>query len=135
MSKITVHRIVERINRHEPYEVILDGQIVDKLIIGNSKDYDLTPGHHSIYIRLRNQQSHHHNFEIKEGEHKIYRAEGVKTGNWILPIAFILVIANFVLKITLKIDSLYYFLIPGALLILYHFTFGSRKYLVLHDAS
>lgn len=98
MPIIKIQRPNEILNRFRNYHIYIDGQKIEEIANGETKDFQITEGKHSVIAKIDWCSSSEINIDIAETQTKIFKVSGFKNANWILYIGFILIILGSVLN-------------------------------------
>lgn len=130
MAKIIIQRTNEYNNRWRDYQIYIDNKKVGTIKNGGSIEFEIEEGKHIIEAKIDWCGSPKITVEIKNDETKYLKVGGFKYGNWILPIALILILFHFLSYHFLDFD---YTVItyPTFFLLAYYLTIGRKKYLKL----
>jgi hypothetical protein len=135
MSKLIIQRTSEYTNRLRDYKIYIDGQKVDTISNGQTKDLNISPGRHTLFFKIDWCRSPEISFEIVDNEAKMFNVRGFKNSDWILPLALGIVILHYIVKILSGFDYLIYLAVPPFLVLIYYITVGRKKYLSLKEIS
>jgi len=136
MSILIIKRANETLNMLRNYKVYLDEKEIGVIANGQTKAFDISPGVHSVRLKIDWVGSQKLMFEIADGEEKTFSVKGFVNSK-VHIILFLL--SLIVLGITLFFnDSIYTsvwlpycFGVPLLLIIIYYMTIGRNKYLTL----
>lgn len=133
MATLRIQRTSEFSNSLRDYQIQIDGQKIGTIANGETKDFEITAGQHSIIAKIGWGSSSTITFEIKEQHIKSLKVGSFKNGNWIMRISFGLIAVNLVLKHFLNIDYTKYLIFLLSVIITYYVTIGRKKYLTLSE--
>jgi len=131
MSKIIIQRTSENFNRLRDYRIYIDGEKIGTVADGETKDFVISEGQHSIIAKIDWASSPEISFDIKDSETEIFKVGGFKGGNQLILIMTGLAILYFILKVLLQTNIAILLLLPAALVLVYYITIGRKKYLTL----
>jgi hypothetical protein len=131
MSTIKIHRPKEYINSLRAYEIFVDGSKAGEIKNGAVTDLQVPPGKHSVSLKIDWAKSKQLEMQIQEGEIIELQAQSFPHAKWMMPTAFILIVAHILLKFTLGIQWVFYGVIPFFFILIYYITVGRSRYLVL----
>jgi hypothetical protein len=129
MATIKITRTKEDNNRMRDYQLLIDGQKVGTIANGQTKEFEVPSGQHSIVAKIDWCSSPELSFDSSDT--KTFFVGGFKGGNWIMPISLGIIVLHIILKYFWGFDYLMILFIPAALPILYYMTFGRKNYLTL----
>jgi hypothetical protein len=144
MATIKIQRTNEWNARIVDFKIFIDGQLSGIISNGETIELTTTAGKHTItakfeavFIELRVPCSSP-DITITADDNKAthLKVGGWKHGNWILPGVIGIIVLALILRITINFDYPEYVAILVAavlLLIIYYFTLGRKKYLVLKE--
>jgi hypothetical protein len=94
-TQITVQRTTSYVDRLRAYKIKIDDVVVGKLKARDSVTIPLTPGRHSIVLRIDWCGSETIDFEVQPGEHVIFEC-GSSLQGWrvLLALLYITFLAN-----------------------------------------
>jgi len=133
MAIIRIVRNSEYNNKARKFMVWLDGQKLGEVGNGETKEFDVAAGQHSIILKLDWCSSEQLSFDLNPDESKSFYVKGFKYGNLITPIALGILVLHFVLRYAIGFEYLIFLVIPFALYTIYFLTFGRNRYLRLSD--
>src|SRR6478609_7965846 len=85
MATITLQRSNEFINRMRDYHIYIDGKKVGNIANGETKEFEITNGQHSIEAKIDWCRSPIVNFSIETAQSKLLNVGSFKYGNLIIP--------------------------------------------------
>ncbi|HRO42790.1 MAG TPA: hypothetical protein PL009_08140 [Flavipsychrobacter sp.] len=136
MGKIVIARPNEWTNRAKKYKLKLDGEEIDEIKRHEIKEFDLSPGKHTITASLGWLSSNSFDFEISENETKYFKVSVSRFAGWWRQIGsvgillYILVLRRvFDTEETVWETVFYCVLIFFCLLLVYDVSFGRKKHL------
>ena len=92
MAKIILKRTSEYVNRMRDYKIYLDGLNIGTIANGETKQFEINTGQHSIIAKIDWCCSPEINVNLIENETKSLKVGGFKNGNWIMPSGLILLV-------------------------------------------
>ena len=131
MASIIINRTSEYLNRLRNYDVYIDGKKVDTISNGETKEFNISAGQHSILIKIDWCSSQILLVDINDNETKSFKVGGFKNGNWLIPAA--LVILSSISSRLFDFNYLFYLIIPFFLSMVYYMTLGRKQYLTLKE--
>lgn len=131
MATIRLERKSEYINRAREYTIILDGNTVGTISNGETKDFTITKGTHTIRAKIDWCSSPDFNLEIEENETCNLRVGGFKNRNEFMLTGLGIMALHFILSKFANFEYTIYLAIPVALILIYYLTFGRKKYLTI----
>ena len=133
MTKIIIKRSSEYLNKFRNYKLYIDDKEIATVANGKSITLDVAAGNHSIYAKIDWCSSPTLSFDIREAEIKTFKVSGYKNGNWMMPLAFIIVLVSVLASLLFDADYIIYFALPFFLISMYYITFGRKQYLTLKE--
>lgn len=131
MASIIINRTSEYLNRLRNCDVYIDGKKVDTISNGETKEFNISAGQHSILIKIDWCSSQILLVDINDNETKSFKVGGFKNGNWLIPAA--LVILSSISSRLFDFNYLFYLIIPFFLSMVYYMTLGRKQYLTLKE--
>ena len=135
MPKIKIKRTKEYNNMLRDFIILIDGQEIGKIANGETKDFEILPGHYIIKAKIDWGNSPEIPIVLVDNEIKNLKVVGYKYGNWLMPTNFLIFTIHFILKATAGINGIIFLIIPSFLLLVYYLTFGRNKYLTLTETN
>jgi hypothetical protein len=129
MAKIKITRTSEWSNYSRKIGIYLDGQKIGIISNGETKDFDVPPGQHSLKAKIDWCGSKDFIFTANENDTTMIKIGGFKYANYLLPILGGLSIACIVFKILLFA----LIMIPVLIIISYYLTIGRDRYLIIKE--
>ena len=139
-TKIVVNRKSELVNRMRPIQVFIDNIEVGHVANGSSEEFNVSPGIHEMKCKVNWFSSQILTVSITEGETKFLK---VRSGLRYYAVLYILLILSLVAGLLLRLANIpkpdllelcqAIGVAPFILYILYFFTLGRKKYLILED--
>ena len=133
MATFIINRTSEYLNRGRRYGIYVDGKEMGKMVNGETKEFNVSPGQHSVFAKIDWCSSETLSIDLNDQETKTLKVGGFKNGNWMMPVGFILLVLSYVLNLLFSVAYLFYLVIPLFLISLYYITFGRKKYLTLSE--
>ena len=133
MATITIQRTSENFNRLRDFRIYIDGEKIGTIADGETKDFIIFSGQHSIVAKIDWCSSPEISFDIKDTDTKTFKVGGFKGGNTIVLIMIGLVALYFTLKVLLQNNYAIFLLLPAALILIYYITISRKKYLTLTE--
>jgi hypothetical protein len=97
---------------------------------GETKDFPVSEGRHTIVAKIDFCSGPLPTFEYKEGETQTFLVGGFKNGHWLALLTLVLLVSHFILNSTLHFGYLKFLYLPPGLVIVYYLTFGRKDYLM-----
>ena len=135
MPKIKIQRTQEYNNRLRDFIILIDGKEIGKIANGETKNFEILPGHHIIKAKIDWCSSPELSIIIDDNETKSLKVGGFKYDNWLMPITFVVFFFHFIIKAKTGINGIIFLVIPTFLLLVYYLTFGRNKYLTLTETN
>ncbi len=134
MSKLIVRRSSEWVNKMRAIGLYLNGKKIGTINDGETKEFKLEPGTHSLRAKIDWCGSENLNFSLEDGEIKKVELKSFKNGSWLMPLVLIAAILGFIfdhyfdfnLYVLVSIIT-----IPSTVYILFFLTYRRNKYLQL----
>lgn len=137
MPKLIINRTSEWANRARKIKVFLDGQYIDSISNGKTKEFNIESGSHVLQTKIDWCGSEKFTINILKNESKTVELSSFEHAKWIMPLATIISFLYLALSYIYNINP-YIFLIiilPAGIYYFYHLTFGRMKYLKLKDIN
>ena len=131
MASIIINRTSEYLNRLRNYDVYINEKKVDTISNGETKEFNISAGQHSILIKIDWCSNQTLLVNINDNETKSFKVGGFKNGNWLIPAA--LVILGSIASRLFDFNYLFYLIIPFFLSMVYYMTLGRKQYLTLKE--
>ena len=131
MASIIINRTSEYLNRLRNYDVYIDGEKIDTISNGETKEFNISAGQYSILTKIDWCSSQTLLVDINDNETKSFKVGGFKNGNWLIPAA--LVILSSISSRLFDFNYLFYLIIPFFLSMVYYMTLGRKQYLTLKE--
>lgn len=135
MPKIKIKRTKEYNNMLRDFIILIDGQEIGKIAYGETKDFEILPGHHIIKAKIDWCSSPELSIIINDNETKNLKVGGFKYGKWLIPITFITLLIHSVILATAGVNGIIFLAITTFLLLVYYLTFGRNKYLTFTETN
>ena len=133
MATFIINRTSEYLNRGRRYSICIDGKEMGKMVNGETKEFNVSPGQHSVFAKIDWCSSETLSIDINEQETKTLKVGGFKNGNWMMPAGLILLVLSYVFNLLFSVTYLFYLVIPLFLISLYYITFGRKQYLTISE--
>jgi hypothetical protein len=131
MATIKIRRTNDYINVMRDYRLFIDNQKIGTISNGQTKDFDIPAGRHSLIAKIDWCSSQELFFEINNNETKIILVGALKHSKWSMPLIGIIL----TLSILLPLGQYSYYklilILPAFIYILYTLTLGRKNYLTL----
>src|SRR5690349_12526837 len=134
MAVIILERSNEMNNRLRSYGVYLDEKKVGEIRNGETKEFQTTPGVHSIQCKIDWCSSPLVKIDLQENNIKVLSVGGFKNGKWIMPLsAGIAGLACLLNIFQVRAIFLYIILVPPFVALVYFLSWGRKQYLTLRE--
>lgn len=133
MAVIVINRTSEYINRLRDYGVYIDGRKVGTIANGETKEFNLSSGHHSVFAKIDWCTSPTLSVNISDVDTKYLKVGGFKNAKWLMPISLILIVLSYVAYRFFDFEYLIYLGVPVFLIMVYYMTIGRKQYLTLTE--
>ena len=131
MATIKIRRTNDYINVMRDYRLFIDNQKIGTISNGQTKDFEIQAGRHSLIAKIDWCRSQELFFEINNNETKIILVGALKHSKWSMPLIGIIL----TLSILLPLGQYSYYklilILPAFIYILYTLTLGRKNYLTL----
>ena len=131
MATIKIRRTNDYINVMRDYRLFIDNQKIGTISNGQTKDFEIQAGRHSLIAKIDWCSSQELFFEINNNETKIILVGALKHSKWSMPLIGIIL----TLSILLPLGQYSYYklilILPAFIYILYTLTLGRKNYLTL----
>jgi hypothetical protein len=131
MATIKIRRTNDYINVMRDYRLFIDNQKIGTISNGQTKDFEIPAGRHSLIAKIDWCSSQELFFEINNNETKIILVGALKHSKWSMPLIGIIL----TLSILLPLGQYSYYklilILPAFIYILYTLTLGRKNYLTL----
>ena len=131
MPKVVLNRTSEYINRFRNYSIYIDGKKVGTIANGETKEFNVSSGQHSLVSKIDWCSSPTMTFNISDNEIKNFNVGGFKNAKWVMPAALIMIVLSYVVNYMYGFEYLIYLVVPAFLLLVYFLTVGRKRYLIL----
>jgi len=146
MGKIMLSRTNEYINGLREYGIYIDDVKVGVIRNGETKEFEVAPGTHTIYAKIDWCYSPTRPFYIAGEEVVPFNVGSFigserlrKLSKWIGPFFIGILILQPVLRATIHFDNLLYYIFPLTLplflVMVYYFSIGRKRYLSLNETT
>jgi hypothetical protein len=133
MAVLIVNRTSEYLNRWRDFGVYIDGKKVGTIANGETKEFNVSSGHHTIFTKIDWCGSETQSFSLDDTEIKAFKVGGFKHGHWLLPTALVITGLSYIARFLFEFEYLFYLVILLFLLLAYYMTVGRSKYLTLTE--
>lgn len=131
MARIILNRTSEYVNRLRNYNIYIDEKKIGTIANGETKEFPVTSGHHSIVTKIDWCSSRIITFDVKGDETKEFKVSGFKNAKWLMTAALIIIILSCTVNSKFGLEYLFYFVVPALFLLVYYLTVGRKRYLTL----
>lgn len=129
MSTLHIQRSREYINKLRNYVIVLDGKKVGKIADGENKEFELTPGVHTLKFTIDWTSSKEETFTINEGESKTFAVSGFKGARWMMPLGLVLIAIGMLMEFAFGFNPMIYFVAVLFAVLVFYITIGRKRYL------
>jgi hypothetical protein len=133
MATIKIQRTSELNNRLRDYRIYIDGEKIGTIADGETKNFIISSGQHSIIAKIDWCSSPEISFNIIDTDTKTFNVGGFKGGNKIVLITIGLIALYFILKVLLQNSYTIFFLLTVPFVLGYYITVGRKRYLILTE--
>lgn len=133
MTTLQVTRPREWQNKLRKYQLYVDGEKVGDIANGETKDFILPEGLHTVVAKIDWCSSPELTFNLKDGDVQYVKVASSKVMQLASLIVLPLLLLNIFIKIRFKHDFIFYLAVPIGLILIYMFTLGRKKYLRLES--
>jgi hypothetical protein len=113
------------------YRLYLDGKKIGTIGNGETSDFEITNGHHTLIAKIDWCSSQKLSFEINDHETKIFLVGALKNGKLIIPLIGVFIVLSVILPDTSHSCYRLFLVLPPFLLLLYYLTIGRKNFLTL----
>jgi hypothetical protein len=135
MATIIIKRPYRTFDRNRNFQIFLDGRIIGAIANGQSMEFEITQGQHSVFAKVGWCKSQEHSFILNETIKKELTVDIFKYGNWILPIIITSFGLNLIFRLANKPAIGLILMIAPLLFLFYYWTIGRNKYLTLNSST
>jgi hypothetical protein len=129
MATLRIERSSEYVNRLRHYTVVIDGKKAGAIANGEVREFNLSPGLHTVRFTIDWAASPVEELTIGEEEVKTLHVSGFKGARWMMPLMIGILLVHLILSTTIGFGSFFLLLLPLGLVLAYYLTFGRRSYL------
>ena len=133
MATIKIQRTSELNNRLRDYRIYIDGEKIGTIADGETKDFIISSGQHSIVAKIDWCSSPEISFNVVDTDTKTFNVGGFKGGNKVVLITIGLIALYFILKVLLHYEYAIFLLLPVPFVLGYYITIERKKYLILTE--
>lgn len=133
MATIRLTRTSEYVNRLRDYGIYIDGKKIGVIANGETKEFTVSTGQHSIVTKIDWCSSPTLTFSIGDNEIRNFKVGGFKNAKWLMPTVFILIVLSYIVNWKYGFNYLFYLVVPAFLLLVYYLTIGRKRYLTLTE--
>ena len=133
MATIKIQRTSEYINLLRDYRLFIDGQKIGTIANGKTKEFEVTPGQHSIVAKIDWCSSPELTFDFSDTDTKTVLIGSFKNGNWIMPVTIAIIVLCLALTYAFDSDYILLPIIPTFLILAYYLTIGRKNYLTMTE--
>ena len=133
MATIIINRTSEYLNRLRNFGVYIDGIKIGTIANGETKEFNVSAGQHSVFIKIDWCSSPTLSVNINDQETKNLKVGGFKNGRWLIPTGLVIIVLSYLANILFDFEYFFYLAIPMLLIIVYYTTVGSKQYLRLTE--
>ena len=129
MGKISLTRTSEYVNRLRSYHIYIDNVNIGAIDNGQTKEFEVGPGTHTIYLKIDWCSSPIQNITIGDFDTISLKIGSFKNARWLMPFSITMCVLNFLVQKAIHVDYFIYLAIPGFLALMYYLSFGRKNYL------
>jgi hypothetical protein len=133
MATIIINRTSEYLNRIRDYGVYIDDKKVGTISNGETKEFNVSEGHHSVFTKIDWCSSPTLSVNVNDQETKSLKVGGFKNGKWLMPTGLVIIVLSYIANLLFDFEYLFYLVIPVFLLMVYYTTVGRKQYLTLTE--
>jgi hypothetical protein len=131
MTTIQITRPKEWQNRIRKYHIYVDNEKVGEVANGETKDFLITPGQHTVVAKIDWCSSPEFSHNYSSDEIQYLKVSSNKIMKWLPLLVFPILILNLFFRKLINPDYIMFLFVPVLLVVIYMLTFGRRKYLTL----
>ena len=133
MAVIKIQRGSGYVDKIRNYKVIINNEQVGIISEGEIKEYNVSPGTHTISTKIDWAGSKDIIVDLKENDVVNFKVENYTAKHWLISVYFIafITLVHIVLFITIDFQYTSLLFIPVLAIMGYYLTFGRNKYLKL----
>ena len=135
MAIIRLHRTKEYSNYLRDYIIYIDGQKAGTIRNGETKEFNIPEGNHSIYCKIDWCSSPERIFDVRPYEAVEFRTGGFKQAKWLLPAGMLLILACYLIGYFTGSYYQFFLLLPFLFALFYFISFGRKRYLFLERSD
>ena len=133
MATIIIKRTSEFVNRLRNYRIFLDGEKIGTIANGETKEFEITPGLHTIIAKIDWCTSPEISVTLSDSEKKELTVGGFKNGKWIMPVGLAIIVITYFLQAEYNIKYGAIAVFPFFAVLVYYISIGRKKYLTLTE--
>jgi len=133
MAKLIIIRNSEYVNRLRTYLIYLDGVKLGNVANGDSKEFEISAGHHQVWAKINWCSSPTISFDVNEGKAKTYQVGAFPCANWLIWTTIGILILHFFLSFTIHFSYAINLIVPTFLVLFYYMTIGRKRYLSIKE--
>ena len=133
MATIKIRRTNDYVNSMREYRIFINGQKIGTISNGQTKDFEIPAGRHSVIAKIDWCSSPELSFEINDNDSKILLVGGLKNGRWIMPLIMVILTLSVILPHAPHSYYKLFLILPLFLFLLYYLTLGRKKFLTLRE--
>jgi len=135
MATIRIERTNEFLNRMRNFTIYIDGEQAGTVANGETKDFTVTPGQHSVLAKIDWCTSPTLSINTGDTEIKKLKVGGFKIASPLIFTGLGILILHFLLSEIVQFNYVILLLIPVFLLLSYYLTLGRNKYLTIGETN
>lgn len=135
MAALLIERSSEYINKLRNYVIVLDGKKIGKIADGEKKEFEVTPGEHTLKFSIDWTCSKEETFTIREAESKTFIVSGFKGARWMMPLGLVLIAMGMLMEIAFGFNPMIYFAGVIFAVLIFYVTIGRKRYLSIRQVD
>lgn len=135
MATLKIIRRFEFINLNRKFRIYIDGKSLGKISSGETKEFNIPEGEHSLNAKIDWCGSEDFPISIKINETKTVIISGFKYGSVLIFLFVLLFVFYFLFSESMKLNFIFFVQLPIFLVIVYFLTIKRNKYLVIRESN
>ena len=135
MATLIINRTSEYINKLRDYGIYVDEQKIGTIADGESKEFTVPAGKHSVYTKIDWCSSPVVSVVLQDHETRNLHTGGFKNAKWLMPAGLVLIVLSFIINFFVAFTYLFFLLVPIFLILVYFITIGRKQYLTLSESK
>lgn len=132
MTTIQITRPGEWQNRIRKYKVYIDKEHVGTLANGETKDFFVSEGAHTVQVKMSWYGSAPYHCNLNEEDIRYLKVRSSAMAKWLPLVIIPFLLAQFLFK-DMDEQYLFFFFVPILLIVIYMLTLGRNKYLAIEE--